>query len=105
MEYDVTKMQFSQKIIYGFFRNFAERRQIDAREGTNSFASISGVVFELSRKSGSAGGGPPISGARVKAENKYLIRLIVLVNPNPAASALRFSAFQGADRPSSHLVP
>ena len=38
-----------------FFWCFAERRQINVREGTESFASMSGDVFELSRKPGRGG--------------------------------------------------
>ena len=63
---DVTKTQFSEKFNAGLFWNFDDRRQIDAEEGTKSFASISAAVFELSRKSGRGGGDiPPSSGARV----------------------------------------
>ena len=40
-----------------FFWNFARRRQIDAEWGTESLATISAVVFELSRKYGKGGGG------------------------------------------------
>ena len=49
-KHDVDKTPFSQKIIDGFFWNFGGRRQIDAGEDIESFASISAAVLELSRK-------------------------------------------------------
>ena len=55
-KHDVNKSHFPKKILDGFFWNFGGRRQIDAGEGTESFASISAAVFELSRKSGRGGG-------------------------------------------------
>ena len=42
---------------------------MDAAEGTESFASISAAVFELSRKSGRGGDIPPPSGARVNTQD------------------------------------
>ena len=53
-KHDVTKTPFSQNS-RRIFRNFGGRRQFDAGEGTESFASISAAVFELSRKSGRGG--------------------------------------------------
>ena len=48
-------MPFSHKFIDRFFLKVDGRRQIDAEKGTEIFAPISAVVFELSRKSGRGG--------------------------------------------------
>ena len=49
--------------------NFSERRQIDAGEDTENFASISASIFELSRKSGMGDRiSPAPTGARVKSK-------------------------------------
>ena len=68
-KYGVTKTPFPQKFLDGFLWNFGGRRQIDAEEGTESFASISGAVFELPRKSAGEGGQnlftPPPAAVRV----------------------------------------
>ena len=55
-KHDVTKTPFSLKNLDGYLWNFGDRRQIDAGEGTKSFAPISAAVFELSRKSSRGGG-------------------------------------------------
>ena len=68
-KHDVTKTQFSQKILDGFFGNFGGRRQIDAGEGTESFASISAAVFELSRTAGRGGGNSAPTAGRVLSKN------------------------------------
>ena len=44
-KHDVNKMPFSKKKIDGFVWNVDGRRQIDAGEGTESFALISAAVF------------------------------------------------------------
>ena len=44
-KHDVTKTQFSQKFLDRIFWAFGGRRQIDAGEGTKSFASISAAGF------------------------------------------------------------
>ena len=66
-KHDVTKVQFSQKFIDGFFWNLCGRCQIDAGEGTESFASISAAVFFFSCRENPAGGRhcPPPRGVRV----------------------------------------
>ena len=70
MEDDVTKTSFSQKLLNGFFRNFGRRRQIEAGEGTESFASVSADVFDISRKVGRGGRFSPPSQARVNERPK-----------------------------------
>ena len=52
VKHDVTKTQFSQKCLDECFWKFGYIRHINAGEGTDSFASISAAVFELSRKPG-----------------------------------------------------
>ena len=62
-KHDITKTPFSQKLLNGFFWNFGGRRQIDAGDGTESFASMSDAV--LSYRENPAGGGaylPPPAG-------------------------------------------
>ena len=51
-KHDVTKTPFSQKKYRRIFVKFNGRRQINADEGTECFASISAAVFVLLRKSG-----------------------------------------------------
>ena len=67
------KRRFLKKIINGFFLNFGGGRQINVRTVTESFASISATVYELSKNP--AGGGqnlpPPPSEARVKIKKAY----------------------------------
>ena len=46
----VTKTPFSQKFLVVFFWNFDGRRQVDAGEGTKSFASISVAVLQEVRE-------------------------------------------------------
>ena len=58
-KHDFTTTPFSQKFIDGIFWNFGGRRQINVEKGTESFASISAAVFELSRKSGRGWYSPP----------------------------------------------
>ena len=63
---DVTKTVFS-KISQRISLKFGGRHQIDAGEGTESLASMSAAVFDLSRKVGrGAFVAPPPSQARVK---------------------------------------
>ena len=65
-KHDVIKTPLSQKFLHGFFWNFIGRRQIDAVEGTESFASISAAVLDLSRKFGrGTESAPPLQRARV----------------------------------------
>ena len=65
---DVTKTPFSQKFSQWISLKFGGRHQIDAGERTESFASISAAVFDLSRKVGWGGAffAPPPSQAGVK---------------------------------------
>ena len=51
-KHDVIKTPFPQEFLPGYFWNLDTRRQIEAGWGTESFASISAAVFDLSRKLG-----------------------------------------------------
>ena len=62
VKHDVNKSIFFKKILVRCFWNFGGRRQINAKEGTESFASIS-AQFELSRKSGRGRNSSPQRGA------------------------------------------